>query len=205
MELVSFLPQEFRERLTKVRELDLEASNRRDNIEKLKKQLRKPPRIIKSENINIPGPLPTPDALSPNDRIRTIQEINSEYDKIVELGVEKIRIVSGLEEMMIRYNRRLATDTEKFKLELEADSPGITESLEARAEAEMKNFYDGGPKVVSAEAPRVPSSRRIAGNMAVPFRPSCTNCRITKEIVSFPDFDAQHLQRIVSDRADCSL
>ncbi|XP_055334594.1 inhibitor of growth protein 3-like [Paramacrobiotus metropolitanus] len=159
LELVSFLPQEFRERLTKVRELDLESSNRRDNIEKLKKQLQKAGRTSKADQ-NVPEH--SSDSLTPNDRANIVAEIEMEYDKIVQLGVEKAKLVAGLEEMMIRYNKRLTTDTEKFKLELEADNPGITESLEAKAEAEMKNLYEGGSKVLSTEVPRNLSSRRIA-------------------------------------------
>ncbi|GAU91801.1 hypothetical protein RvY_03990 [Ramazzottius varieornatus] len=163
LELVSFLPQEYRERLTKVRELDLEANNLRDNIEKSKKKIQKgsSTRYIASD-IKIDVALTT-DGMSAADRAAITAEITAAHDRIVQLSVEKVRIVAGLEDLMLRYNRRLQVDTEKFKLELEADNPGITESLEARAEAEMRNLQDSTvPQKTSLPEVRMPSSRRIA-------------------------------------------
>ena len=65
--------------------------------------------------------------------------------------------------LLVFYYRRLQVETEKFKLELEADNPGITESLEARAEAEMRSLQDSTvPQKTSPQEVRIPSSRRIA-------------------------------------------
>ncbi|OQV18331.1 hypothetical protein BV898_07534 [Hypsibius exemplaris] len=156
LELVSFLPQEFCDRLTKVRELDLEASNRRDNVERIKERISK----------DSPGktrPTASGDAAASSaERAALMKEMATEYDLIVQLNLEKVRIVSGLEDLMLKYNRRLTTDTEKFKMELEADNPGITESLEARAELDMRNLRDNIPSKQTPPEVRVPSSRRIA-------------------------------------------
>ena len=54
------------------------------------------------------------------------------------------------------------TDTEKFKLELEADNPGVTEALESRAEIDMRNLRDNISVKQTAQEVRIPSSRRIA-------------------------------------------
>ena len=105
LELVSFLPQEYRERLTKVRELDLESNNLRDNIEKSKKKIQKgqSSRYMTSDT-KVDVALTT-DNMSNADRAATTAEIAAAHDRIVQLGVEKVRIVAGLEDLMLRYNR----------------------------------------------------------------------------------------------------
>lgn len=101
---MSFLPQEFCDHLTKVRELDLDASNRRDNVEKLKERLA-------TEFIPKGRPVTSGDAgtarkhLTPAERTALTVEIASEYDRIVQLNVEKVRIVAGLGDLMEKYNR----------------------------------------------------------------------------------------------------
>ena len=78
LELISFLPQEFKDRLTKMRELDLEASICRDNVDKLKAQLRKPADSVKSVDSTGPGQ---------PDRTATTQQIQSEYDKVIQVSL----------------------------------------------------------------------------------------------------------------------
>lgn len=53
-----------------------------------------------------------------------------EYKKILECADEKVNIATMMHDLMKRYLSRLDQEVAKFKLELEVDSPGITETLE---------------------------------------------------------------------------
>lgn len=123
------LPNIFRERLTRVREMDLEVNNRRDNLKKLKETLR----VLRREKAHKADPL------YKNSEINAVcREMGAEWNTIVDLSTSKVLLVDSLEVMMKRLNAHLETETEKFKLELEADNPGSTAKLEARALEEMQ-------------------------------------------------------------------
>ena len=52
------------------------------------------------------------------------------YQNTIEIADEKIVIVHELRELLQRYVKRLIHELEKFKIELEADNPGVTDQLE---------------------------------------------------------------------------
>jgi len=52
------------------------------------------------------------------------------YHEIKELRMEKICICNYLHIMLEKYQKRMERDLTEFKIELESDSPGITETIE---------------------------------------------------------------------------
>ncbi|OQV18818.1 hypothetical protein BV898_07075 [Hypsibius exemplaris] len=137
------VPQVFCERLTRVRELDLEARNREDHARQMKLQLRD---LVRECTF------PTPPL---NAKMKRLADgIKEELDRIVELSGEKIRVIVSLEQLMARFNAHLAGQTEKFKWDIEADSPGCTARLEQRAEEEMRIFLK--PTLVESPLPPPP-------------------------------------------------
>ena len=121
------LPQIFRDSLTKIRTLDLELNNRRDHAKRLTVELAK----MKRERRKLD------DTTMDDKAIKITNEVEGEFNKVVQLGVEKVQTIWSLEQVMQRFNARLESDTHKFKMEIEADNPGCTDRLEARAYEEM--------------------------------------------------------------------
>src|SRR5256885_9956991 len=56
--------------------------------------------------------------------------LKQEYYKTVDESDEKITIATQIYDLVEKYLRRLDSELQKFKLELEADNAGITEILE---------------------------------------------------------------------------
>lgn len=52
------------------------------------------------------------------------------YRRIREMSEEKLAIAEFLELMLDKYQERIAKDLNEFKIELEADTPNITETIE---------------------------------------------------------------------------
>ncbi|GAV01453.1 hypothetical protein RvY_12163 [Ramazzottius varieornatus] len=121
------LPQIFRDSLTKIRTLDLELNNRQDHAKRLTVELAK----MKRERGK------SDDAETDDKAVQMTAEVEEELNKVVQLGVDKLRTVWTLEQVMQRFNTRLEGDTDKFKMEIEADNPGCTIKLETRALEEM--------------------------------------------------------------------
>jgi inhibitor of growth protein 3 len=61
------------------------------------------------------------------------ESIKKDYVKVLEDSEEKVQLANQIYELVERYLRRLDAELLKFKCELEADSPGITELLEKRS------------------------------------------------------------------------
>lgn len=61
------------------------------------------------------------------------ETIKKDYVKVLEDSEEKVQLANQIYELVERYLRRLDTELLKFKCELEADNPGITEILEKRS------------------------------------------------------------------------
>lgn len=59
--------------------------------------------------------------------------IKKDFVKVLEDSEEKVQLANQIYELVERYLRRLDTELLKFKCELEADNPGITELLEKRS------------------------------------------------------------------------
>ena len=77
------------------------------------------------------------------------QQKQGEYDRLVQrhqLLIKdteaKINLATESHEIVERYYKKLENDLNKFKMELEADYSGITETLERRFASEGFNEYD---------------------------------------------------------------
>ncbi|XP_065183339.1 inhibitor of growth protein 3-like [Sycon ciliatum] len=116
VEMIEHVPQDIRDRLTEMRELDLHVQNALDNIET---------RTTDYFNLMKKSKVENPDS--------EYQGICSEYGKALENSTEKINIATQMEEQMQRHVRKLEAELNKFKFELEADTPGLTEELEKRS------------------------------------------------------------------------
>ncbi|KAK7578001.1 hypothetical protein V9T40_010206 [Parthenolecanium corni] len=117
LELIEHLPQETVDRLTDMRELDLQVQNSLDNIEK------RTTRFFQNAY-----------NLTQNELDAENNNMLKEYKKILEDSEEKVQLANCMTDLMGKYMRRLDQDILKFKMELEADNCGITEILEKRLE-----------------------------------------------------------------------
>ncbi|CAF3662333.1 unnamed protein product [Rotaria sp. Silwood1] len=83
------------------------------------------------------------------EQLAAQQEKQVEYDKLVERHQQlikatttKINLANESHDIVERYYKKLENDLNKFKMELEADYSGITETLEKRFASEGFNEYD---------------------------------------------------------------
>lgn len=116
LELIEPFPQEIRERLTEMREIDLKIQNETDKLDdRLQiffQQCKKQKADWKNENY---------------------EEIRKEYGKLLENADDKIKIANQLYDLIEKYLKKLDQEIQKFKMELEADNAGITSKLEHAA------------------------------------------------------------------------
>ncbi|CAI8046243.1 Inhibitor of growth protein 3, partial [Geodia barretti] len=61
------------------------------------------------------------------------QQLCKEYDKTVKESQEKVKLATQVYDLLERHMRRLEHDLNRFTIELEADTAGITEILEQRS------------------------------------------------------------------------
>ncbi|XP_069190532.1 inhibitor of growth protein 3 [Procambarus clarkii] len=116
LEVIEQIPQEIRDRTTDLRELDLGIQNTSDQLEDQ----------IKTFFGNAKK-------MKPQERDAEYEKIRKEYYKLLDDADEKVNIATNMHDLLERYMRKLDQELEKFKCELEADSPGITEVLEKRS------------------------------------------------------------------------
>lgn len=122
LELIEPFPQEIRERLTEMRETDLQIQNETDKLdERIKiffQQCKKQKTDWKNQNY---------------------EEIRGEYSKLLENAEDKVQITNQLYELIEKYLKKLDQELQKFKLELEADHAGITSKLEQEISSTITN------------------------------------------------------------------
>jgi len=118
LELVEHLPMEMREKLTEMRENDLEVSNKLDTLEENVKVFFK-----KCQQSNIKREW----------RDEQFKKIKTDYYEALEDTDQKVQLANHIYELVDRHSRRLDQELQKFKMELEADNSGITEILEKRS------------------------------------------------------------------------
>ena len=116
LEVIEQFPQEIRDRTTDLRELDLGIQNSSDQLEEQIKTFFGNARKMK-----------------PQDRDVEYEKIRKEYYRLLDDADEKVSIATNMHDLLERYVRKLDQELEKFKCELEADSPGVTELLEKRS------------------------------------------------------------------------
>ncbi|KAK7602079.1 hypothetical protein V9T40_009520 [Parthenolecanium corni] len=117
LELIEHLPQETVDRLTEMREMDLQVQNSLESVEK------RTSRFFQSAYH-----LTSPEIEAEHNYIM------KEYKKMLEDSEEKVQLANSMVDSMGKYMRRLDQDIMKFKMELEADNCGITEIIEKRLE-----------------------------------------------------------------------
>ncbi|CAG5128288.1 unnamed protein product [Candidula unifasciata] len=118
LELIENLPMEMREKLTEMREMDLQVSNTLDTLEESVKAYFK-----KCQQPNC----------KKDWREEQFKKIKEEYYKALGDTDEKVQLANHIYELVDRHSRRLDQELSKFKMELEADNAGITEILEKRS------------------------------------------------------------------------
>ncbi|XP_048740342.1 inhibitor of growth protein 3-like isoform X2 [Ostrea edulis] len=118
LEMIENLPMEMRERLTEMREMDLQVQNALDNLDERVKNFFKK-------------------CTQPNMKMEWKDEqfklIKQEYYKTLEDADEKVQLANHIYDLVDRHLRKLDQELSKFKMELEADNAGITEVLEKRS------------------------------------------------------------------------
>lgn len=124
LELIEPFPQELRERLTEMREIDLKIQNETDKldekIDSFFQQCKKQKADWKIENS---------------------EEIRKEYLKLIENADDKVLISNQLYDLLEKYIKKLDQELQKFKLELEADHAGITSKLEQELSSKTLNEH----------------------------------------------------------------
>ncbi|KAJ6222416.1 hypothetical protein RDWZM_000961 [Blomia tropicalis] len=116
LEMIEHLPQQFRDTLTQMRELDLQAHNERDIWEARVNNFFSNAHLMTQEN-----------------RDNQFDQQTQDFQKILEITEENVTTATKLIELIEKYSRKLDQETLKFKIELEADHAGITEILEKRS------------------------------------------------------------------------
>ncbi|ESO82547.1 hypothetical protein LOTGIDRAFT_197871 [Lottia gigantea] len=118
LEMIENLPMEMRERLTEMREIDLQVQNSLDSLDERVKAFFK--KCLQSSQKN-------------DNRDDTFKEIKEAYYKTLEDADEKVQLANHIHDLVDRHLRKLDQELSKFKMELEADNAGITEVLEKRS------------------------------------------------------------------------
>nr|XP_022301802.1 inhibitor of growth protein 3-like isoform X1 [Crassostrea virginica] len=118
LEMIENLPMEMRERLTEMREMDLQVQNALDNLDERVKNFFK-----KCIQPNMKGEW----------KDEQYKQIKQDYYKTLEDADEKVQLANHIYDLVDRHLRKLDQELSKFKMELEADNAGITEVLEKRS------------------------------------------------------------------------
>ncbi|KAH7716869.1 Inhibitor of growth protein [Aphelenchoides avenae] len=100
-----------------MRELD-------ERVEKLNAQIRQDSRELFDKY----------DELSAEDRQGRYIKLKEDYATVKEWSAEKVAIAEFIQNMLEKFVERVSKDLQRFKEELESDSPGITESVEKQFE-----------------------------------------------------------------------
>ncbi|KAH7689674.1 CRE-ING-3 protein, partial [Aphelenchoides avenae] len=111
------LPAELKEQCYEMRELD-------ERVEKLNAQIRQDSRELFDKY----------DELSAEDRQARYLKLKEDYATVKEWSAEKVAIAEFIQNMLEKFGERVSKDLQRFKEELESDSPGITESVEKQFE-----------------------------------------------------------------------
>ncbi|XP_074598716.1 inhibitor of growth family, member 3 isoform X1 [Brevipalpus obovatus] len=116
LETIEHLPHELRDRFTSMRILDLQVNNEMDAVDDKVKQF-----------------FTNAKKMKPDQRDVEFQKLQKEYSKIIEEADEKVELASQIYDLVEKYLKRLDSELQKFKIELEVDNSGITEMLERRS------------------------------------------------------------------------
>ncbi|XP_052278738.1 inhibitor of growth protein 3-like [Dreissena polymorpha] len=118
LEMIENLPMEMRERLTEMREMDLQVQNALDGLDERVSSFFK-----KCNQPNVKS----------DWREEQFGKIKKDYYKTLEDADEKVQLANHVYDLVDRHLRKLDQELSKFKMELEADNAGITEVLEKRS------------------------------------------------------------------------
>lgn len=118
LEMIEYLPMEMRERLTEMRERDLQVQNELDNLDERVTMFFK-----KCDQPNVKS----------DWKDEQFGKIKKDYYKTLENADEKVQLANHIYDLVDRHLRKLDQELSKFKMELEADNAGITEVLEKRS------------------------------------------------------------------------
>ncbi|VDK64638.1 unnamed protein product [Onchocerca ochengi] len=138
LELLDQLPGELRDRSTEVRMLDLQAQQLHERANKERDEF-----------------FTTGGALPHDVKVKRYNEILELYAQAKALSDEKVAILDVCHSLLLKYSQKLNKEILHFKLELEADNPGITEQIERRrrryreANANLGGIINGNSNAVS--------------------------------------------------------
>nr|AGZ94896.1 inhibitor of growth protein 3 [Ruditapes philippinarum] len=118
LEMIENLPMEMRERLTEMREMDLQVQNSLDGLD---------------ERVTSFFKKCTQPNVKTDWKEEQFGKIKKEYYKTLEDADEKVQLANHIYDLVDRHLRKLDQELSKFKMELEADNAGITEVLEKRS------------------------------------------------------------------------
>lgn len=135
LETIEILPEELKYRLKEVREMDERVRRQLESLED-----RSVTFFTLSRN------------KKPDWRQQQFTCLNEEYEKMLKDSSERVKLTSQIADLMDRYMKRLDQDLNRFTLELEADTAGITEMLE------QKSFHLDRPP--SPDRPQIGQKRR---------------------------------------------
>ncbi|VDO26984.1 unnamed protein product [Brugia timori] len=124
LELLDQLPGELRDRSTEVRMLDLQAQQLHERANK-----------ERDEFFSTGGALPH------DVKVKRYNEILELYAQAKALSDEKVAILDVCHSLLLKYGQKLNKEILHFKLELEADNPGITEQIERKFNEIEKNLF----------------------------------------------------------------
>ncbi|XP_046339494.1 inhibitor of growth protein 3-like isoform X2 [Haliotis cracherodii] len=156
LEMIENLPMEMRERLTEMREMDLEVQNALDSLEERVKTF-----FTKCVTPNV----------KPEWKEEQFQKIKQDYYKAKEDADEKVQLANHIYDLVDRHLRKLDQELSKFKMELEADNAGITEVLEKRS-LELDKPQPPISNPHKAEKRRLPQTSSLVTNHAPEKRPT---------------------------------
>ncbi|VDK67350.1 unnamed protein product [Litomosoides sigmodontis] len=124
LELLDQLPGELRDRSTEVRMLDLRAQQLHERANKERDEF-----------------FATGGALPQDVKVKRYNEILELYAQAKALSAEKVAILDVCHSLLLKYSQKLNKEILHFKLELEADNPGITEQIERKFNEVEKNLF----------------------------------------------------------------
>ena len=116
LEVIEFLPEEIQSRLLQIREIDERVQSQLNSLEDRTHTFftlcRKNKQDWREVNCN---------------------KLNGEFAGVLRESTEKVNLATQISDLLDRYMKRLDHDLNRFTLELEADTAGITEILEQRS------------------------------------------------------------------------
>lgn len=145
-------------------------------------------------------------SLTTSQQSQEYEKILKEFDEVESKNVDKILITDQMKDTFNKMIKKLDTELNKFKLELEADNPGSAEAIELMVNQQIKSGVNDGTQRVDRK--RIKRGRigfdMNNGSQPMPDRKIIRQKEISSDMSSF-HYKSEKIEPFVSGQTDALM